>query len=96
MVKEVHVIFSDGDRHIYKEGYTKASEEFLKQSDINNHVIVTPKYFKEIERKAEAYERIEQAYFDNDNYSDEQFMELIEETIEEVESGLERGSDVEV
>ncbi|MCG1579485.1 hypothetical protein K4Q20_05895 [Staphylococcus epidermidis] len=43
----------------------------------------------EFRLKAEAYEIIEQAYFDNDNYSDEQFMELIEETIEEVESDLE-------
>lgn len=49
----------------------------------------------EFKLKASAYERIEQAYFDNDNYSDEQFMELIEETIEEVSSDLERGSDVE-
>ena len=43
----------------------------------------------EFRLKAAAYERIEQAYFDNDNYSDEQFMELIEETIEEVASDLE-------
>lgn len=43
----------------------------------------------EFRLKAAAYEKIEQAYFDNDNYSDEQFMELIEETIEEVASELE-------
>lgn len=49
----------------------------------------------EFKLKAAAYERIKQAYFDNESYSDEQFMELIEETIEEVESDLERGSDVE-
>lgn len=48
----------------------------------------------EFKLKVAAYERIEQAYFDNDNYSDEQFMELIEETIEEVAGDLERGSDV--
>lgn len=40
----------------------------------------------EFRLKAAAYERIEQAYFDNDNYSDEQFMELIEEIIEKVAS----------
>lgn len=44
----------------------------------------------EFRLKAAAYERIEQAYFDDDNYSDEQFMELIEENIEEVASDLER------
>lgn len=43
----------------------------------------------EFRLKAAAYERIKQAYFDNDSYSDEQFMELIEETIEEVASDLE-------
>lgn len=43
----------------------------------------------EFRLKAAAYERIKQAYFDNDSYSDEQFMELIEETIEEVESDWE-------
>lgn len=43
----------------------------------------------EFKLKAAAYERIKQAYFDNDNYFDEQFMELIEETIEEVASDLE-------
>lgn len=44
----------------------------------------------EFRLKASAYERIEQSYFDNDNYSDEQFMELIKETFEEVASDLER------
>ncbi|MGX0516620.1 hypothetical protein [Staphylococcus hominis] len=67
MDKEVHVIFSDGDRHIYKEGYTKASEEFLKQNDINNHVIVTPEYLKEIERKAEAFDEVAVTVLSEDN-----------------------------
>lgn len=43
----------------------------------------------EFRLKAAAYERIKQAFFDNGSYSDEQFMELIEETIEEVASNLE-------
>lgn len=49
----------------------------------------------EFRLKAEAYERIKKAYFDNDNYSDEQFMELIEETIEGIESNLECDNNVE-
>lgn len=49
----------------------------------------------EFRLKAEAYERIEKAYFDNNNYSDEQFMELIEETIEGIESNLECDNNVE-
>ena len=62
MDKEVHVIFSDGDRHIYKEGYTKVSEEFLKESDINNHVIVTREYFKETERKAKILDKLKEMF----------------------------------
>lgn len=62
MDKEVHVIFSDGDRHIYKEGYTKVSEEFLKESDINNHVIVTREYFKETERKVKILDKLKEMF----------------------------------
>ncbi|MCH4489312.1 hypothetical protein [Staphylococcus haemolyticus] len=58
VIKNVHVIFSDGDRHIYKEGDMKASKEFLEQSDINNHVIVTPEHLEQLERKSEAFDEV--------------------------------------
>lgn len=77
-----------------KEYFEKQSEFWFKEN--SKHISERDAYKKqrdEFRLKAEAYERIEQAYFDNDNYSDEQFMELIEETIEEVSSDLERGSD---
>lgn len=62
MDKEVHVIFSDGDRHIYKEGYTKVSEDFLKENNINNHVIVTREYLKEIKRKAKILDKLKEIF----------------------------------
>lgn len=64
VIKNVHVIFSDGDRHIYKEGDMKASKEFLEQSDINNHVIVTPEHLEQLERKAETFDQIKEYTLD--------------------------------
>ncbi|MGD6772413.1 hypothetical protein [Staphylococcus simulans] len=65
MDKEVHVIFSDGDRHIYKEGYTKVSEEFLKESD---ELI---KDMADIKRKAEAWNKLKEYVLDkNETFSD--------------------------
>lgn len=79
-----------------KEYFEKQSEFWFKEN--SKHISERDAYKEqrdEFRLKAEAYERIEQAYFDNDNYSDEQFMELIEGTIKEVESDLESGSNVE-
>lgn len=67
MTKDVFVSFSDGDREIYKQGYMKASEEFLEQSNINNHIIVKPEYLEELERKAQAFDEIAVTVLSEDN-----------------------------
>ena len=67
VTKDVFVSFSDGDREIYKQGYMKASEEFLEQSDINNHIIVKPEYLEELERKAQAFDEIVNAVDESAN-----------------------------
>uniref|UniRef100_A0AB39C7M3 Uncharacterized protein n=1 Tax=Staphylococcus phage Pel11 TaxID=3235046 RepID=A0AB39C7M3_9CAUD len=76
-MKRVHVTFSDGDRHIYKECDVKASEEFLeKQDDMDGHVIVTSEYFQQVERKAKTFDLIWQAIeFHNILHDQESFKE---------------------
>ncbi|UXU63355.1 hypothetical protein [Staphylococcus agnetis] len=69
-MKCVHVTFSDGDRHIYKECEVRASEEFLEKKDMDGHVIVTSDYFNQIEKKAKAFELILQANYTSDVNND--------------------------
>lgn len=83
MLKEVHVIFSDGDREIYTEGYTKVSEEFLEQNNVNNHVIVTQNYLKWIEQKAKSFDEILDINIDKDELLSEEYIEKVNDVIQE-------------
>ncbi|MDU0452318.1 hypothetical protein [Staphylococcus chromogenes] len=83
-MKSVHVTFSDGDRHIYKECDVRASNEFLEQKDMNGHVIVTPEYFNQIEKKAKAFELILQANYSSDvNNDNSTIVEIINTYLED-------------
>lgn len=82
-MKSVHVTFSDGDRHIYKECEVRASNEFLAQKDMNGHVIVTPEYFNQIEKKANAFELILQENYSFDVNNNNTIVEIINAYLED-------------
>ncbi|MFW3611345.1 hypothetical protein ACN9U3_03100 [Staphylococcus caprae] len=95
MDKLVKMTFSDGNGNVLREGYVAVTNEFLDQSNVENHSITSPEYVKELKRKAKAFDEIKEIVnseklnnnllYDNDNFIDRLCNVLKHE--------LERGSD---
>ncbi|MBX5322557.1 hypothetical protein HK999_03065 [Staphylococcus caprae] len=86
MDKIVKMTFSDGDGNVLREGYVAVTNEFLEQSDVENHSITSPEYVKELKRKARAFDEIVEIYNDVDNFSDSDLIDVIEDKMNDLES----------
>ncbi|MFW3590435.1 hypothetical protein ACN9US_08010 [Staphylococcus caprae] len=86
MDKIVKMTFSDGDGNVLREGYVAVTNEFLEQSNVENHSITSPEYVKELKRKAKAFDEIVEIYNDVDNFSDSDLIDVIEDKMNDLES----------
>ena len=86
MDKIVKMTFSDGDGNVLREGYVAVTNEFLEQSNVENHSITSPEYVKELKRKARAFDEIVEIYNDVDNFSDSDLIDVIEDKMNDLES----------
>ncbi|HBO2457079.1 TPA: hypothetical protein L4H46_006328 [Pseudomonas aeruginosa] len=58
MDKLVKMTISDDNGNILKEGYVAVTNEFLEQSDIENHLISSPEYAEETQYKADLFDEL--------------------------------------